>query len=117
MDDKKKRIGFVYAINGLREVFQSELNFRLHTLSTLLVVIAGILVKLSTIEWVAVCFAIGLVLMAEVMNTAIEAIIDYVKPERHPIAKKIKDIAAAAVLIASITALVIGLIIFLPKLW
>ena len=115
MEGKKKSIGFTYAVNGLKEVFNSEWNFRLHLLSMILVIIAGVFFDISVGEWVAVVIVVGLVITAEILNTAIEEIINYVKPEIHPAAKKIKDLAAAGVFVASITALVVGLIIFLPK--
>ena len=103
-------------MNGLKEVFKSERNFKLHLLSTILVSIAGTIYNISIGEWIAVVIVVGLVITAEILNTAIEEIINYIKPEIHPAAKKIKDLAAAGVFVASITALVVGLIIFLPKL-
>ncbi|GGA68628.1 diacylglycerol kinase family protein [Ornithinibacillus halotolerans] len=117
MADKKNSIGFLYAINGLKEVFTSEFNFRLHVLSTILVTLAGLFFKISIMEWIAVIVVIGLVVSAELLNTAVEEIINYIKPEIHPAAKKIKDIAAAAVLITSLTALLVGILIFVPKLF
>ncbi|MFS0672845.1 diacylglycerol kinase family protein [Ornithinibacillus sp. 179-J 7C1 HS] len=117
MEGKKKQIGFTFALNGIKEVMKSERNFRLHIISTLLVIIAGIYFDIETIEWVAVFTVIGLVITTEILNTAVEEIINYVKPEIHPAAKKIKDMAAGSVLIASITALVVGFIIFVPKIF
>ncbi|WP_042145979.1 diacylglycerol kinase family protein [Paucisalibacillus sp. EB02] len=117
MEGKKKSIGFKYAVNGLREVFKSERNFRLHLFSTIIVIIAGIFYEIHYTEWTAVVVVVGLVITAEILNTAIEEIINYVKPEIHPAAKKIKDLAAAGVFMAAITALIVGLIIFLPKVF
>ncbi|MEN2465012.1 diacylglycerol kinase family protein [Ornithinibacillus sp. FSL M8-0202] len=117
LEGKRKSIGFTYALNGLKEVFQSEHNFRLHMLSIVLVVIAGCYFDIDTIEWLAVIIVMGLVVTTEMVNTAIEEIINYVKPEIHPAAKKIKDIAAGAVLIASLTALIVGVVIFIPKIF
>lgn len=85
-------------------------------LAIVLVVIAGYYFEIDTIEWVAVITVIGLVVTTEMVNTAIEETINYVKPEIHPAAKKIKDIAAGAVLIASLTALIVGVVIFIPKI-
>jgi undecaprenol kinase len=117
LEGKKKSIGFTYAMNGLKEVFKSERNFRLHLLSTILVFIVGTLYNITIGEWIAVVIVVGLVITAEILNTAIEEIINYIKPEIHPAAKRIKDLAAAGVFVSSLTALVVGLIIFLPKVF
>lgn len=116
MEGKKKEIGFHYAFNGLREVFKSEKNFRVHILATLLVVGFGFYFDISAMEWLAIVIVIGLVLSAEILNTAIEEVINYLKPDIHPTAKKIKDIAAAGVFAAAMSAVVVGLIIFIPKI-
>lgn len=118
-DDKlrKKSIGFSYAWNGIVEMAKSERNFRIHLLATIVVLLLGIIVKLSFLEWMIALFAIGMVLVVETTNTAVEKLIDYLKPDIHPVAKTIKDIAAGAVLIASITAFVIGCLLFIPKLY
>jgi undecaprenol kinase len=117
LEDKKKAIGFTYAINGLLEVIKSEWNFRLHLISAIIVIIAGIYFRVNTVEWITIVIVIGLVMTAEILNTAIEEVINYLKPEIHPTAKRIKDIAAAGVFTASITALIVGLIIFIPKIF
>lgn len=117
MEGKKKSIGFSYAINGLKEVVKSERNFRLHLLSTILVTIMGLLYKISYLEWIAVVIVVGMVITAEILNTAIEEIINYVQPDIHPAAKKIKDLAAAGVFMTAITALIVGIIIFIPKVF
>lgn len=119
LDDKsrKKSIGFSYAWNGLLEIAKSERNFRIHLIATVLVILIGVIVKLSLIEWMIVFLVIGMVLVAETTNTAIEKFIDYLKPDIHPAAKVIKDIAAGAVLIAVIMAFIIGCMVFIPKLY
>ncbi|MFZ3578641.1 diacylglycerol kinase family protein [Virgibacillus sp. DJP39] len=117
LQDKKKSIGFSYAWNGLIEMVKKERNFRLHLAAAIVVVLAGLLTKLSTVEWAIIFLAIGLVLVTETTNSAIEKLIDYLKPEIHPSAKVIKDIAAGAVLIAAVTAFVIGCVLFIPKLY
>src|SRR5699024_12485109 len=83
---------------------------------TLFIVIIGFIFKLNRFEWMSILIVIGLVIHAELLNTAIEKLLDYTKPEIHPKAKIIKDMAAGAVLIASIIAAIVGIIIFLPKL-
>lgn len=112
-----KRIkSFTYAFNGLRVLFREEHNARIHLFATVCVIVAGILLKLSPMEWAAVVFAIGLVFGGEIFNSAIEDLADVVCPERDERIKKVKDLSAAAVLVAAITALVIGLFVFIPKI-
>ncbi|MCJ0930831.1 diacylglycerol kinase [Virgibacillus halodenitrificans] len=113
----KRSVGFTFAWNGLKEVTRTERNFRIHLFITALVLTIGFLVELNWLEWCIVIFAIGLVLVTEVTNSAIEKMIDYLNPAIHPSAKIIKDMAAGAVLIAAIIAALIGLIIFLPKIY
>lgn len=116
LKDKKGKIGFSYAIKGILRVAKSEWNFRFHILAMILVIFAGLFFRLVALEWVAIVFVIGMVLVAELFNSTIEKIIDYVKPEYHPAAAYIKDAAAGAVLISAMTAVVVGFIIFLPKI-
>lgn len=112
-----KRIkSFTYAFNGLRVLFREEHNARIHLFAAVCVIVAGILLKLSPMEWAAVVFAIGLVFGGEIFNSAIEDLADVVCPERDERIKKVKDLSAAAVLVAAITALVIGLLVFIPKI-
>ncbi len=113
----KRSVGFTFAWNGLKEVTRTERNFRIHLFITALVLTIGFLVELNWLEWCIVIFAIGFVLVTEVTNSAIEKMIDYLNPAIHPSAKIIKDMAAGAVLIAAIIAALIGLIIFLPKIY
>ncbi len=112
-----KRIkSFGYAINGLKVLLKEEHNSRIHILAAIGVVIAGFTFNISLYEWIALTFAIGFVIALEIINTAIENISDFVSPERHDSIKKIKDLAAAGVLIGALTAFTIGLIVFLPRL-
>ena len=95
---------------------RQEHNAWIHCTITVLVIIAGLLFHISTAEWIAVFFAIGLVLAAEAINSAIERLSDVVQPEKDERIRDIKDISAGAVFICAITAAIIGVIIFLPKL-
>ena len=95
---------------------QFQHNAWIHLLSALLVIFMGFYMSLSITEWCFIVFAIGFVFVAEIINTSIEYLTDLVSPNYHEKAKKVKDLAAGGVLIASIIALSIGLIIFLPKL-
>lgn len=97
--------------------FKEEPNFKIHVVATIMVIAAGLYFQLSTTEWLAIVSVIGLVLLTELVNTAIENIADFISPERHEKIKTIKDIAAAAVLISAIAALVVGMLIFIPKIF
>lgn len=113
----KRRIrSFLYAFRGIYFLFREQPNAWIHLVAAIGVIIAGFLCHLSTIEWGLVIFAIGLVFSAELFNSAIEGIVNKVSPEFNPLAGKIKDLAAGAVLVAAITAAIIGVVIFLPKL-
>jgi len=107
---------FKYAFKGIILNFKEEANFRFHLFVALQVIAAAFYLHLDTVEFAIVCICIGLVLSAEAINTAIENLTDLVSPEKHELAEKTKDSAAAAVLIISIAAAIVGLIIFVPKL-
>ena len=111
----KGKIGFRYAIEGLIAVCESEWNFRFHLSATVVGLIPGFAFKLSPMEWTMIILVIGMVLICELINTVIEKLIDYLKPEIHPNAKFIKDAAAGAVLVSAICAAIVGCLIFLPK--
>jgi Diacylglycerol kinase len=113
---KKRLKSFVYAGRGIRMVFSSEANMKIHLAIMLLVVIFGFVFQLSAMEWIACVLCFGLVVGMEMMNTAIENVVDLASPEKHPLAEKAKDIAAGAVLICAIISVVVGIIIFLPKI-
>lgn len=117
MKGKKRSIGFTYAWNGVMKVIKNERNFQIHLIATLLVVVASLYLNLLLVEWAILFLAIGSVLVTEVINTVVEELIDYFKPDLHPTAKKIKDMAAGAVLIAAIHSIIIGLLIFVPKIY
>jgi len=97
---------FGYAFQGIFTCIRKERNMKIHCMVAALVVIAGLILGISVTEW---CICLGLV------NTAVEAVVDLVTEERHPLAKIAKDTAAGAVLIAAIMAAIVGLIIFVPK--
>lgn len=113
---RKRLKSFTYAFAGLKVLFREEHNSRIHLFATVCVVLAGVLLKISLLEWVAVAFAVGLVFSGEIFNSAVEDLSDVVCPERDERIKKVKDLAAAAVLVNAITAAVIGLLVFLPKI-
>lgn len=105
---------FRYAVRGLRFLFE-ENNAKFHLLAALIVLLVGFYLKISLTEWMIICTQIGLVLAAEAFNTAIEKLCDFVSPEHQLLIGKVKDLAAAAVLIMSFVAVIVGIIIFLPK--
>ncbi|NML23168.1 diacylglycerol kinase family protein [Pseudoflavitalea sp. G-6-1-2] len=107
---------FGYAISGLRALLQKEHNSWLHLVASLAAIGAGMFFQVSRTEWIALVFCIGIVWMAELFNTCIERTMDFISKERLPQIKVIKDLGAAAVLVAAITALVAGAIIFIPKI-
>jgi diacylglycerol kinase len=111
----KRAQSFSHAFRGLRILFATTPNAWIHALAVVLVVIAGFYFEVSSLEWLALVLSMGLVLTAEAFNTAFEIDINLTSPEFHPYARDTKDVAAGAVLLASITAVVVGLVIFLPK--
>lgn len=116
LKDNRKSIGFKYAWNGIISVVRSERNFRIHLLVAIIAITAGLVMQLNQIEWLFIVVAIGSVLVTECVNSAIEKMLDYLKPEIHPKAKVVKDLSAGAVLLCAIMAVVIGLIVFIPKI-
>lgn len=98
-------------------MIKEEHNARIHLFATICVIIAGVFFKISLNEWIAIIFSIGLVFSLEIINSSIENIADFISPEKHEMIKKIKDLSASGVLISAITALMIGLIIFAPKIF
>ncbi|MBE9599088.1 diacylglycerol kinase family protein [Pedobacter sp. MC2016-24] len=108
--------GFGYAFAGIGYVLKTQLNFKVHCLAMAFVILLGWYFKLSTQEWLWIAMVCGFVLASELFNTGIEVLVDLVSPEIHPKAKIIKDVSAAAVLIAAVTAIVVGLLIFMPKI-
>lgn len=108
---------FGYAYNGFRIFIKEEFNARIHLFVTIAVIVTGFVVKLERHEWVAVLFAIGLVLATEIINTAIENLADIISPEKNEKIKRIKDLSAAAVLLSALIACIIGALVFLPKIF
>lgn len=108
---------FVFAFKGLAYAYKTQLNFRIHCFFTVAAVVLGLYAQLNFSEWLWISLAIALVIILELINTAIEVLVDLVSPEQNLKAGSIKDLSAAAVLVAGLFALVVGLIIFVPKLF
>lgn len=113
---KRRLRSFKYAFTGLLDLIKTQPNARIHLLVAIAVVVAGVYFKVSATEWCILILMIALVLVAEAFNTALEYLTDLVSPDYHPLAGKTKDVAAAGVLIFAIAAIIIGMIIFLPKI-
>jgi diacylglycerol kinase (ATP) len=113
---KSRLASFAFAFSGLKTVFRDEANFKIHVISAFVVLGFAYYMELAEWEWIVLILCIGLVLIAETINTAIEQLCDHITPEQNIHIKKIKDIAAASVLLSTLVAVMIGLIIFLPKL-
>lgn len=118
IEAKSKKIinSFKYAIQGIISSFKTERNMKIHIFIMVLVIIAGIILKINKYEWIicVVCFAI--VIGGELFNTAIETVVDMVMPYKNEKAKLAKDISAGAVLVFAIGAAICGLIIFVSKI-
>ncbi|WP_346238927.1 diacylglycerol kinase [Niabella insulamsoli] len=112
---KKFVKSFGYALNGLGRALRSEQNMKVHALAAIAAVVLGFCCRISALEFAVVIMCIGVVTGFEILNTALEKLCDFVSPRYHEQIKVIKDLAAAAVLIVSVAALLIGIIIFLPK--
>ena len=113
---KKIANSFKYAFQGIITSFKTERNMKFHVFIMIMVILAGFWLKISTIEWIICIILFGLVIGAELFNTAIEKTVDIAMPYRNPDAKIAKDVAAASVLVVSISAAIIGFIIFIPKI-
>ncbi|QHT60297.1 diacylglycerol kinase family protein [Paenibacillus lycopersici] len=103
-----------FAWGGIRSASGSQANMKIHLAAAVLVNAAGLLLGLSRAEWLAVIIVQGMVLAAELMNTAVEHVVDLASPQPHPLAKAAKDTAAGAVLVTAIAAAIVGLIVFWP---
>ena len=108
---------FLFAFKGLAYAFKTQLNFRIHCFFTVAAAVLGLYAQLNFSEWLWISLAIALVIILELINTAIEVLVDLISPEQNLKAGSIKDLSAAAVLVAGLFALVVGLIIFVPKLF
>ena len=113
----KKRIrSFGYAFRGLRDLFIYEHNAWIHLTAAVCAVALGFIYKISSIEWIALCGVIGFVFAMEIINSAIEKLADVVSPQKNEKIRLVKDLSAAAVLVSAIIAVIVGLLIFLPKI-
>jgi diacylglycerol kinase len=116
IDHKRLVNSFRYAWQGILQSYKGEQNLKIHTFIAILVIVFGFFLKINYIEWLVCFILIGLVLMAEFFNTAIEYVVDLASPSIHPLAKAAKDTASAGVLMMTFISAIIGLVIFVPKI-
>ena len=108
---------FTYAWSGIKELLRTEHNTWIHLFLTIIAVILALVFNISIGEWTALIICMTMVWTAEIFNTCIEKLLDFISTDRHPQIKNIKDMAAAAVLMASWAAIIVGAIIFIPKIF
>jgi diacylglycerol kinase len=113
---KKRLASFGFAFKGIETLILSQPNARIHLVVALIVISAGIFFHLNQVEWMILTLTIAMVFAAEGFNTALEFLTDLASPGYHELAGKTKDVAAGAVLIMAIGAIVIGMLIFVPKI-
>lgn len=106
------RMTFRYAAEGVMYALRTQINMRIHVVMAFLVIAAGLSLRISRLDWLFVSVAIAMVVVAELINTAVEAAIDLISPDIHPLAKAAKDTAAGAVLLAAVFAVIIGIFVF-----
>lgn len=115
-ETKKIEDSFKHAYEGIISSFKSERNMKIHFTLMILVILLGVILKINTYEWLICLILFGLIISLELVNTAIETVVDMVMPKIDERAKLAKDIAAGAVLASAIAAVIIGVTIFLPKI-
>ena len=111
----KQLKSFIYAFDGIKTAMYSQVNMVMHVVAATIALLMAWFYHISKIEFCIIIVCIALVISMELLNTAIEIICDFIHPNKHEKIKQIKDISAAAVLITAVAALVIGLVIFIPK--
>lgn len=118
MAEKSKNVisSFKYAFQGIFSAIKTERNLKIHISIMILVIISGIILKISKTEWIICIILFGLVIGGEMLNSAIETVVDIAMPDINPKAKFAKDVAAGAVLVFAISSAIIGLLIFIPKI-
>lgn len=110
-------VSFKCAFEGLRYVFETQRNFRFHLVAALLVLLIAYWLEITPVGWAVLILTIGCVLVIEMLNTAVEVMVDLISPDFHPLAKTAKDLAAGAVLLVAITSVLVGIVILGPPLW
>jgi diacylglycerol kinase len=113
----KNRFGsFKFAFNGLCSLLKNEHNSRIHFLAAIIAIAMGIVLKINYIEWSLLIIVIGFVFLSELLNSSLESLADVIEPEWNEQIRKAKDYTAAAVLISAIISVIVGGLIFIPKI-
>ena len=107
---------FSYAFQGIKTAYKNEPNLRIHTIAAILAVSFGALLGISAVEWLLLTFTIFYVITLELLNTVLENLVDLTSPEIRPYAKVAKDVSAACVLLAAIMSVIVGMVLFIPKI-
>lgn len=107
---------FMFALEGITHAFTTQRNFKIHASISVVVLIAGLALGISLEQWAIIAVTVALVFQAELFNTSLEAVVDHVSPEFHALAKVAKDCAAGAVFITAVISVVVGALIFVPRL-
>ncbi|NCP47039.1 hypothetical protein AUJ42_00865 [Candidatus Collierbacteria bacterium CG1_02_44_10] len=110
------KVSFAHAIDGFVHNVKTQPNFRFHLLATICAVLLGIYLSISYFEWLTLVFTVNMVLVAEMVNTSIESMVDLITLERREDARIAKDVSAAMVLISAVMAIIVGSLIFIPKI-
>jgi Diacylglycerol kinase len=118
---KRRQIPFTrslsVAIRGIGEAVAEQRNLKIHLVVTVLVLATAALLRVTLLQWALIVMCIGVVIATELLNTAIETVVDRISPEDHELSRKAKDISAGAVLTVTIMAVIVGLLIFGERLW
>lgn len=115
LENEKCPNAVICALNGLVKAIKTEQNLRIDIIVAVVIIILGFIFKINVYEWIVCILSIGVMLFAELMNTAIEAVVDMYTREKNAMAKRAKDISAGAVLVLAINIAIVGGIIFIPK--
>lgn len=117
LENEEKKNTFICALNGIKQAIKTETNLKIDCIIAILVIVAGFVFKINYIEWFICILSIGLVLSVEIMNTAIETVVDMFTREKNELAGKAKDISAGSVLVVAIIVAILGCMIFIPKIY
>lgn len=107
---------FYYAFKGIKTAYKNEPNLKIQTVFAVIALSVGVFLKLDRIEWLILTFTIFWVISLELLNTVIESLVNLVSPEVKPYAKIAKDVSAACVLVAAILSIIVGIVLFVPKI-
>jgi diacylglycerol kinase len=107
---------FTYSFKGLQKVVREEQNIKIQLIIGTIIVLLGIFLQISASEWIPLILSMAMVILAEVLNSAVERVADVLKPRINEYVREIKDIMAGAVMITAITSIIIGILVFLPHL-